>query len=68
MNGFGTFVSRLTASNPDGTVARRNPGWEELFDFEIKFEKYLELKNKNVETEDILKELERPERIRDRRQ
>lgn len=59
--------SRLTASNPDGTVARRDPGWEELFDFEIKFEEYLELKNKNVETEDILKELEQPERRRGRR-
>ena len=45
-------------------MARRNPGWEELFDFEIKFEEYLELKNKNVETEDILKELEHPTRNR----
>lgn len=66
VKGFGALVSRLTASNPDGTVARRDPGWEELFDFEIKFEEYLELKNKNVETEDILKELEQPERIRGR--
>lgn len=60
VKGFGALVSRLTASNPDGTVARRDPGWEELFGFEIKFEEYLELKNKNVETEDILKEFERP--------
>lgn len=67
VKGFGTLVSRLTASNPDGTVARRDPGWEELFDFEIKFEEYLELKNKNVETEDILKELGRPEQNRGRR-
>jgi hypothetical protein len=64
VKGFGVLVSRLTASNPDGTVARRDPGWEELFDFEIKFEEYLELKNKNVETEDILKELEHPTRNR----
>ena len=67
VKGFGKLVSRLTASNPDGTVARRDPGWEELFDFEIKFEEYLELKNKNVKTEDILKELEQPERRRGRR-
>ncbi len=64
VKGFGALVSRLTASNPDGTVARRDPGWEELFDFEIKFEEYLELKNKNVETEVILKELEHPTRNR----
>lgn len=61
VKGFGVLVSRLTASNPDGTVARRDPGWEELFDFEIKFEEYLEMKNKNVKTEDILKELNKPE-------
>ena len=60
---FGALVSRLTASNPDGTVARRDPGWEELFDFEIKFEEYLELKNKNVETEDIIKELAQSTRV-----
>lgn len=63
VKGFGALVSRLTASNPDGTVARRDPGWEELFDFEIKFEEYLELKNKNVETEDILKELAQPTQV-----
>lgn len=67
VKGFGALVSRLTASNPDGTVARRDPGWEELFDFEIKFEEYLEMKSKNVKTEDILKELEQPERRRGRR-
>ena len=67
VKGFGALVSRLTASNPDGTVARRDPGWEELFDFEIKFEEYLELKNKNVEMEDIMKELEQPECRRGRR-
>ena len=68
VKGFGALVSRLTASNPDGTVARRDPGWEELFDFEIKFEEYLEMKNKNVKTEDIIKELEqpKPERRRNR--
>ena len=66
VKGFGVLVSRLTASNLDGTVARRDPGWEELFDFEIKFEEYLEMKSKNVKTEDILKELEQPERIRGR--
>ena len=60
---FGALVSRLTASNPDGTVARRDPGWVELFDFEIKFEEYLELKNKNVETEDIIKELAQSTRV-----
>ena len=38
VKGFGAFVSRLTASNLDGTVARRDSDWEELFDFEIKFE------------------------------
>ena len=67
VKGFGVLVSRLTASNPDGTVARRDPGWEELFDFEIKFEEYLEMKSKNVKTEDILKELEQPERRQGRR-
>lgn len=61
VKGFSALVSRLTASNPDGTVARRDPGWEELFDFEIKFGEYLEMKNKNVKTEDILKELNKPE-------
>ena len=61
VKGFGALVSRLTASNPDGTVARRGPGWEELFDFEIKFEEYLEMKKKNVKTEDIHKELNKPE-------
>ena len=61
VKGFGALVSRLTASNPDGTVARRDPGWEELFDFEIKFGEYLEMKNKNVKIEDILKELDKPE-------
>ena len=61
VKGFGALVSRLTASNPDGTVARRDPGWEELFDFEIKFGEYLEMKNKNMKTEDILKELNKPE-------
>lgn len=53
--------SRAKGSNPDGTVARRDPGWEELFDFEIKFGEYLEMKNKNVKTEDILKNLNTPE-------
>ena len=66
VEGFGVLVSRLTAHNSDGTVARRNPVWEELFDFEIKFKEYLEMKNKNVETEDILKELEQPENRRRR--
>lgn len=63
VKGFGAVVSRLTAPNPDGTVARRDLGWEELFDFEIKFEEYLEMKNKNVKTEDIIKELEQPKRV-----
>ena len=66
VKGFGVLVSRLTASNPDGTVARRDPGWEELFDFEIKFEEYLEMKSKNVKTEDILKELEQLDNKRNR--
>lgn len=63
VKGFGALVSRLTASNPDGTVARRDPGWEELFDFEIKFGEYLEMKSKNVKTEDIIKDLEQHTRI-----
>ena len=66
VKGFGALVSRLTASNPDGTVARRDSGWEELFDFEIKFEEYLEMKSKNVKTEDILKELEQLDNKRNR--
>lgn len=61
VKGFGALVSRLTAFNPDGTVVRRDPGWEELFDFEIKFGEYLEMKNKNVKAADILKELNNPE-------
>lgn len=61
MKCFGALVSRLTASNPDGTVVRRDPGWEELFDFEIKFGAYLEMKNKNVKAADMLKELNNPE-------
>lgn len=67
VKGFGALVARLTESNPDGTVARRDPGWEELFDFEIMFGEYLEMKNKNVKTEDILRELEQSERVRGRR-
>ena len=67
VKGFGVLVARLTASNPNGTVVRRDPGWEELFDFEIKFGEYLEMKNKNVKTEDILRELEQSERVRGRR-
>ena len=66
VEGFGALVSRLTAHNLDGTVARRDPGWEELFDFEIKFKEYLEMKNKNVETEDMIKEPEQSERSRGR--
>ena len=61
VKGWGALVARLTAANPGGTVARRDPGWEELFDFEIKFEEYLEMKKKNVKTGDILKELNKPE-------
>lgn len=60
---FGALVSRLTASNPDGIVTRRDPGWEELFDFEIKFEEYLEMKSKNVKTEEIIMDLDQPKRI-----
>ncbi len=60
IKGFGALVSRLTAFNHDGTVARRAPGWEELFDFEIKFEEYLEMKSKNVKMEDILKNTYNP--------
>ncbi len=44
VEGFGALVSRLMAHNSDGTVARRDPEWGELFDFEIKFGEYLELK------------------------
>ena len=44
VEGFGALVSRLMAHNSDDTVARRDPEWEELFDFEIKFGEYLELK------------------------
>lgn len=63
---FGALASRLAAHNSDGTVARRDPEWEKLFDFEIKFGEYLELKNKAVETEDILKELEQNDNKRNR--
>jgi len=63
VKGFGVLVSRLMASNPDEMVARRDPGWEELFDFEIKFGEYLEMKSKNVKAEDIIKDLEQHTRI-----
>lgn len=64
---FGEMVSAMRSYNPDNTVARSDPGWNELFSFEIKFKEYLEMKNKNVKTEDILKELEQLERVRGRR-
>lgn len=63
---FGKMVSAMRSYNPDNTVERSNPGWNELFSFEIKFKEYLEMKNKNVKTEDILRELEQPERVRGR--
>lgn len=56
----------MRSYNPDNTVARSEPGWNELFSFENKFEEYLEMKNKNVKTEVILRELEQPERARGR--
>lgn len=61
VKGFDALERRLTESNPDGTVARRDPGWKELLDFEIKFGEYLETKSKNVKTEDIIRELEQTE-------
>lgn len=64
---FAAMVSKMTASNPDGTVARRDPGWDELFSFEIEFRDYLKMKRKNVKTEDILRELEQPGRVHGRR-
>ena len=64
---FGEMVSAMRSYNPDNTVARSDPGWSELFSFEIKFKEYLEMKNANVKTEDILRELEQPERVRGRR-
>ncbi len=64
---FGDMVSALRSYNPDNTVARSDPGWNELFSFEIKFKEYLEMKNKNVKTEDVLRELEQPERVRGQR-
>lgn len=64
---FGKMVSSMRSYNPDNTVARSDPGWNELFSFEIKFKEYLEMKNKNVKTEDVLKELEQPERVRGQR-
>ena len=67
VKGFDVLVSRLMAHNSDGTVARRDLGWEELLDFEIMFKEYLEMKNKNVETEDIIKELARQSKASSRR-
>ncbi len=64
---FGKMVSAMRSYNPDNTVARSDPGWNELFSFEIKFKEYLDMKKKNVNTEEILRELEQPERVRGRR-
>lgn len=55
---FGEMVSAMCSYNPDNTVARSDLGWNELFSFEIKFKEYLDIKKKNVNTEEILKELE----------
>ena len=64
---LGHMVYAMVVKNPDGTTARWEPGYEQVSSFYSRFEDYVEMKNKNVKTEDILKELEQPERIRGRR-
>ncbi len=56
-------VHKMIVLAPDGTVDKWEPGYQEVSSFETKFKEYLEMKNRNVKTEDILKELEQPERV-----
>jgi len=64
---LGHMVYAMVVKNPDGTTAHWEPGYEQVSSFYSRFEDYVEMKNKNMKTEDILKELEQPERIRGRR-
>ncbi len=61
------MVYAMVVNNPDGTTARWEPGFEQVSSFYSRFKDYVEMKNKNVKTEDILRELEQPERVRGRR-
>ncbi len=60
-------VHKMIIFAPDGTVRRWEPGYQEVSSFETKFTEYLDMKKKNVKTEDILRELEQPKRVRGRR-
>lgn len=64
---LGHMVYAMVVKNPDGTTARWEPGYEQVSSFYSRFEDYVNMKNKNVKTEDILRELERPERVHGRR-
>lgn len=64
---LGHMVYAMVVKNPDGTTARWEPGYEQVSSFYSRFEDYVEMKNKNVKTEDILRELEQPERVRGRK-
>ena len=55
---LGHLVYKMVINNPDGTVARWEPGYEKVLSFYMAFEEYVEMKNKNVKTEDIIKDLE----------
>ena len=61
------MVHEMIVMAPDGTVSKWKPGYQEVSSFETKLREYVEMKKKNVKTEDILKELEQPERVRGRR-
>lgn len=60
-------VHKMIVFGPDGTVSKWEPGYQEVSSFETKFKEYLDMKNRNVKTEDILKELEQPERVSGRK-
>ena len=64
---LGHMVYAMVVKNSDGTTARWEPGFEKVSTFYSHFEDYVKMKNENVKTEDILKELEQPERVRGRR-
>ena len=61
------MVREMIVMAPDGTVSKWKTGYQEVSSFETKLREYVEMKKKNVKTEDILKELEQPERVRGRR-
>lgn len=61
------MVYAMVVNNPDGTTARWEPGFEQVSSFYSHFKDYVEMKNKNVKTEDILRKLEQPERVRGRK-